>query len=254
MSITSTNKPRIIAVSSGKGGVGKTSFTVNLTLALASMGKRTLLIDGDLGLANVDVLLGLNVRRTIGDCFENGTDLEDALIKVDSGLSILPATSGVPEMAGLSSADQVFLEQNLEHLVKQYDFVVVDTAAGIGEPVLWFNRWARENIVILSPDPTAMTDAYALIKVLYSRYGKKRFKMVINSVKSKKEGENVFDNMSKVLHRFLQLSPLSLGCLPQDSAVAGAIRSRKPFLLGAPDSRASRALREIAACVLEQKE
>jgi flagellar biosynthesis protein FlhG len=246
-------KPRIVSVSSGKGGVGKTSFTVNLTLALASIGKRTLLIDGDLGLANVDVLLGLNVRRTIGDCFENGTDLAETLITLDNGLSILPATSGVPEMAGLSIEDQAFLEDRLTRLIRPFDFVIVDTAAGIGEPVLWFNRWAQENIVILSPDPTAMTDAYALIKVLNNRYGKNRFLMVINSVKSKKEGENVFDNMSKVLHRFLQLSPLPLGFLPQDSAVAGAIRSRKPFLLGAPDSRASRAIREIAARLTDKE-
>ncbi|MFZ5774084.1 MAG: MinD/ParA family protein [Thermodesulfobacteriota bacterium] len=250
MNPTSNHTPRVICVSSGKGGVGKTSFSVNLAAALSQKGKTVLLIDGDLGLANVDVVLGINVRHTIREAIEDGREVADCLVEISPGFHVLPASSGVPEMANLSYEEQAFLTSTLEEIINRFDFVLIDTAAGIGDSVLWFNTWAQENFVILTPDPTSLTDAYALIKVLNARHGRSRFHLLINNVSSKKEGKEVFENMSMVLGRFLKIRPLALGALPHDAAVSRAIRQQKPFLAAAPESRASQEILALADRVL----
>lgn len=235
-----------ICISSGKGGVGKTSFAVNVAASLAQKNKKVLLIDGDLGLANVDVLLGLSVRHTVRENIEEGRDLATLLLPVAAGFHVLPASSGVPEMANLSFEEQSRLTRALETVMDRFDFVLIDTAAGIGDAVLWFNAWADASVVIVSPDPTSLTDAYALIKVLATRHGKKTFHLVINSVRSQKEGKEVFEGLRAVLAKFLGIIPHPLGIMPQDSAVVRAIRSRRPFLLEAPESKASLAVLQIA--------
>ncbi len=242
--------PRILCVSSGKGGVGKTSFSVNAAAALAAAGHRVLLVDGDLGLANVDILLGLNVERTLRETIELGADPADILVEVAPGFMVLPASSGVPEMAGLSYEDQAFLTEALESISGAFEFVIVDAAAGIGESVLWFNQWAQRRLVVLTPDPTSMTDAYALIKVLHTQYQADQFHLVANGVKSKKQGREIADSMTAVLQNFLDITPGYLGALPQDNAVVRAIRSQQPFFYAAPDSRASRAIGELAAKII----
>ncbi len=241
---------KIICVSSGKGGVGKTSFTVNAACALARQGKKVLLIDGDLGLANVDVVLGLNVRHTMREAIDQEQPLSRIMVEIEPGFKVLPASSGVPEMAGISYEEQALLLDALEKIIDDFDIVLLDTAAGIGDSVLWFNNWADKNIIILSPDPTSMTDAYALIKVLFSRHGRNSFNLIINNVKSKKEGRGVFNNMKNVLENFLKISPVFLGSIPRDSEVARAIRNQRPFLASSPDSRAGRAVREISSLLI----
>ena len=154
MTAKTKRSPKIICISSGKGGVGKTSFSVNVATALSQKGKSVLLIDGDLGLANVDVVLGLNVRHTIRETIEEGRDLASSLVEINPGFHVLPASSGVPEMANLSYEEQAFLTSSLEEIIDRFDYVFIDTAAGIGDSVLWFNTWSQENIVILTPDPT----------------------------------------------------------------------------------------------------
>ena len=242
----------IICVSSGKGGVGKTSFTVNTACALARQGKKVLLVDGDLGLANVDVVLGLNVRHTMRETIDQEHSLAEIMVEIEPGFMVLPASSGVPEMAGISFEEQAFLLDALERIIDDFDFVLLDTAAGIGDSVLWFNNWADSNIVILSPDPTSMTDAYALIKVLNSRHGRDSFQLLVNNVKSKKEGKEVFTNMKNVLENFLQITPRFLGSIPQDSVVVRAVRNQQPFLLTSPDSKAGRAVTEISSALIAQ--
>lgn len=239
-------RPRIICVSSGKGGVGKTSITVNVAVALAQAGKQVLLVDGDLGLANVDIVLGLSVRHTLRETVEEGAPLSDILVQIFPGFSVLPASSGVPEMASLSLEEQAFLTNALEQIIDDFDYVLVDCAAGIGESVLWFNRWADHSAVILAPDPTSMTDAYALIKVMSSQYGKRDFHLVVNNVKSQKEGGEVFNSMATVLKNFLKIEPVLLGVLPADPAVSRAIRAQKPFLLNTPETKASKAVKVLA--------
>lgn len=246
-------KPQIISISSGKGGVGKTSFTVNLAAALSGKSKKILVIDGDMGLANVDVVLGLHVKHSLREIVEEDRNPMDTLVEIMPGFFVLPASSGVPEMASLSYEEQAFLTNSLEHITGNFDYVLVDTAAGIGESVLWFNDWADTNFVILTPDPTSMTDAYALIKVLHTRYEKNNFSLIINNVKSRKEGKEVFDSMSMVLKNFLGITPEHQGAIPQDSAVAQAIRKQKPFLIDQAKSRASLAVMEICNKMLTMK-
>ncbi len=246
-----SKKPHIISISSGKGGVGKTSFTVNLAAALSGKSRKILLIDGDMGLANVDVVLGLNVRHSLREIIEEQRDPMDTLIEIMPDFFVLPASSGVPEMASLSYEEQAYLTSSLEHITDNFDYVLVDTAAGIGESVLWFNDWADTNFIILTPDPTSMTDAYALIKVLHTRYEKNDFSLIINNVKSRKEGKEVFTSMSAVLENFLGIKPRHQGDIPHDSSVAQAIRKQKPFLVDQPKTRASLAIMEICNKMLK---
>ncbi|NOX25249.1 MAG: MinD/ParA family protein [Deltaproteobacteria bacterium] len=243
--------PRIICISSGKGGVGKTSISVNLAAAMAQAGQRVLLVDGDLGLANVDIVLGINAKHTMREVVEGGLPLNDVLVKIMPGFSVLPASSGVPEMASLAYEDQAYLTDALENIINDFDYVLLDTAAGIGDSVLWLNQWAAENYIIMSPDPTSMTDAYALIKVLHQKYDKSLFQLVINSVKSKREGHEVFASIAAVLNKFLQVSPELLGIIPQDNNVSQAIRFQKPFLLSTPDAKASKAIRQLSQAVFD---
>ena len=243
---------QVICVSSGKGGVGKTSITVNVALALAQAGKRELLVDGDLGLANVDIVLGLSVKHTVRETVEEGAALADILVQIEPGFFVLPASSGVPEMASLSVEEQTYLTNALEDIMGDFDYVLIDCAAGIGESVLWFNRWADHSAVILAPDPTSMTDAYALIKVMAAQFGRREFNLIVNNVKSQKEGAELFKSMAAVLKNFLRIEPELLGVLPSDPTVSKAIRAQKPFLLTAPEAKASKAVRVLADQIIAQ--
>jgi len=240
----------VICLSSGKGGVGKSSIAVNLAVSLANQQKRVLIVDADLGLANIDILLGLNIRHTVQDSVEHGVPLTDILVECH-GFFLLPASSGVPEMANLAYEDQAYLTSVLEQIIDDFDYVLVDCAAGVGESVLWFNQWAHSNIIILSADPTSMTDAYALGKILATKYDKKNFKLVINNVKSNKEGAKVYNNMVLVFKNFLKIEPELLGIIPNDHHVAQAIRNQRPFMLDAPDCVAGHSLLEMSKMILD---
>lgn len=245
-----TNDPIRICITSGKGGVGKTSFTVNLAFSLIERGQRVLVVDGDLGLANVDVLLGLPVRRTVRDVLEGAADPLDSVIYPVQDLGILPASSGAPEMVTLGPEEQAQLGGFLENISSHFDYILFDTAAGIGPSVLWFNNFANHSILVLTPDPTSITDAYALIKVLSRDYDKRLFYLIFNFVKNEQEGRQVFENLQKVARKFLNLELHYLGAIPEDTAVRKAVREQSPFVREAPNSHAARAVIVLADRIL----
>ncbi len=239
-------KPLILCVTSGKGGVGKTSFTVNFGLALTLNGSRVLIVDGDMGLANVDVLLRLSVKQNMRDILQSGADPRQALIFARPNLAVLPGSSGVPEMVSLGERQQARLAAFLTEVAGDFDYVIVDSAAGIGSSVIWYNRFCDRNIFILSPDPTSMTDAYALIKLLSSSHDINRFNLVINLVQEARHGKQVVDTIQRVSQRFLSLELAHLGTIPDDTSVKRAVLNQVPFIEQTPGSKASRAVRELA--------
>ena len=239
-------EPKYWCITSGKGGVGKTCLSVNLAFALARQGRRVLLVDGDLGLANVDVLLGLEVRTTVRDVLDRGADPDTALIPVHPLLSVLPASSGVPEMANLGPDDQDLLQETLQAMAASFHYVILDTAAGLGPAVLWFNAISDLSLVVATPDPTALTDAYALIKVLAQSRQGCRFGVVLNCVQDEAEARQIFDTLDRAAERFLGMRLHYLGAVPIDPAVKKAVRDQAPFLNAAPQSRAAQALLGLA--------
>jgi len=238
--------PKFWCITSGKGGVGKTSLAVNLAFALAHQGRRVLLVDGDLGLANVDVLLGLEIKANVQDILDLGADPLATVVSVHPGLGILPASSGVPEMANLGPEDQGLLQEALQVIAAPFDWVLVDTGAGLGPAVLWFNRIAAHSLVVVTPDPTALTDAYALIKVLAHTYQRRQFLVILNNTQGEQEARQTFEALARAAVRFLGLHLDYLGSVPADPAVKRAVRAQVPFLLQFPQSRASQALKKLA--------
>ncbi len=239
--------PRVFAISSGKGGVGKTSFTANLALALQSQGYQVLIFDADLGLANIDVLFGLTPKATISDVLNGKCRLKDIIIEGPKGVKILPASSGIVRLTHLTEAEKLQLLEEFEDLEIGIDIVLLDTAAGISENVLYFNLAAQERLLLVTPEPTSITDVYALIKVLYSRYGLKTFHLVVNCVHHESQGKKVFRQLVNVLERFVGSISLNLiGILPFDLAVSKAIRAQQPLLELFPEAKISKAIHKIA--------
>jgi len=239
-----------ICISSGKGGVGKTTVAVNLAHVIAQNGKRILLIDGDLGLANVDVMLRVSAKHTIQDILDRGADPRDAVIQLESNLGVLPASSGTPEMVTLGPEEQEILGGYLDELVKAYDLVLVDASAGIGPSVLWFNTFADESLLITTPDPTSLTDAYALIKVLNNHYGLDGFTVVVNLAKDEAQGLKAYETLSSAAKKFLHLDLNLLGLVPYDEEVIRSVREQTPFVKRAPKSMAAKSLHELAHKIL----
>jgi flagellar biosynthesis protein FlhG len=246
---------RIIAVTSGKGGVGKTHIVANLGLALARQGLNPLLIDGDLGLANLDILLGLKPRLTIYDVLLLGKTLDQVVVDGPEGLKILPASSGIPELAELDEHQRMFLLDELDHYGESLDVVLIDTGAGISRNVLFFNIAARERIVVANNQPTSLMDAYALIKVLATQYGERSFKLLVNDVPSPREGQAVYRTLLGVADRFLgkEISLEYLGFIPHDQALARAALKQQPILRLYPQAPASRSLTEMARRLWEDQ-
>ena len=190
--------PLVFSVTSGKGGVGKTNISVNLALTLAARGKRVLLLDADLGLANVDVLLGLHPEKNIFHLFHEGASLRDILLPTEYGFSILPASSGVSEMLALNPGQKLELLDAMDELEDDLDFLIVDTGAGINDSVLYFNVAAQERLLVLTPEPTSLTDAYALIKVLKTQHGVDRFQVCVNMAQDMKSAREMFVRLTDV--------------------------------------------------------
>lgn len=243
--------PLVFSVTSGKGGVGKTNLSVNLAHCLSKLGKRVTLLDADLGLANVDVILGMTPQRNLFHLFHEEASLADILFQTPYGFTILPASSGVSEMLALSTGQKLELLEAMDYLEDRIDYLIVDTGAGITDSVLYFNMAAQERMVVMTPEPTSLTDAYALIKVLKLDHGVERFKVLVNMVASAKEAKDVFARLYQACDHFLDGVSLDLvGFIPHDPGVKKAVRSQEPFCAVNPEAAASKAVMEAAKTIL----
>jgi flagellar biosynthesis protein FlhG len=238
--------PRAIAVASGKGGVGKTSLSVNLAICLAKMGCRITLFDADLGMANVEVMLGLAPPYSLYDVLFGDKSLEEIIVQGPQGINIISGGSGFLQMANLDQQRRKQLITMLNQFSNQDDFLIIDTGAGISKNVLGFVAAAGEVIIVATPEPTSLTDAYALIKVLANFKIPSEIHIVINRSYNGREARRTLDRLQATTGRFLNIKINSLGWLPEDRLVSQAIKSQEPFVLTSPNSLASRSIVGIA--------
>jgi flagellar biosynthesis protein FlhG len=246
---------RVISVTSGKGGVGKSNVVVNLGLALAQRGLKVLLIDADLGLGNLDILLGLTPQLTLQDALDAQLKLAEVIVDGPGGLKILPASSGIAEMTMLDEFQKLFLLNEMDHYTEDVDVVLIDTGAGISPNVLFFNIGAQERILVVNNQPPAIADAYALIKILVSQHGETRFKLLVNGLVHHREAELVYRTLLRVTERFLgrEITLDYLGFVPYDQALPKAVMRQQPVLALYPQSPASRSFVMIAQTLWETK-
>ena len=246
--------PRVICITSGKGGVGKTNITANLAYGLARLGKQVLVLDADLNLANIDVLLGLTPRYNLHHVFLGEKSLGEILVRGPGDIMILPASSGVMEMADLSESQKMYFLNEMEGLGRKIDFMLIDTGAGINNNVIYFTLAAQERIIVLNPEPTSLTDAYAMIKVLSGNYDVKKFRILVNSVFSEKEALTVFRQLTSVADRFLDSLSLDyMGFVPHDSQLPQAVRRQRLVAELTPDSPAGSRFGRLAEQLCREK-
>lgn len=239
----------VIAVTSGKGGVGKTNISVNLAVSLASRGRSVVLFDADLGLANVDIALGLKPKYDIRHVISGERTLEEILMDGPNGIRIVPASSGVSSLTSLSSQQQAGLIRTFSELSFPVDTLIVDTGAGIDLSVLTFTSACQEIIVVICDEPTSITDAYALIKVLNRECGVKRFQVLANMVDNNAQGRQLFEKVSRVTDRFLDIYLGYLGAIPRDDYLRKAVQQQNAVVLAYPGSRSAKALSKLAETV-----
>ena len=236
---------RVIAVTSGKGGVGKTNISVNLAASLSLAGQRVMLMDADLGLANVDVLLGLEPHFDLQHVISGERSLDEIIVQGPLGIHVVPASSGVEKMAELTSVEHASLIAAFSELKQPIDVLIVDTAAGIADGVVSFAKACQEVIVVVCDEPTSLTDAYALIKVLSMRHGIKQFQILANMVKDESQGLNLYEKLLNTTDRFLEVGLKYLGAVPFDEQLRQSVRAQKPVVEAYPRSPAAKALVRI---------
>ncbi len=241
---------RTIAVASGKGGVGKTNVVVNLAVALGQRGQRVLVLDADLGLANVDTLLGLHPRATLRHVLRGERELAEILIEGPAGIRVAPAASGFEELTRMTEGQAERLLAQLARLESELDVLLIDTGAGISANVLLFAVAAQETLVVVTPEPTSLTDAYALIKVLATRYAERSFGVLVNMARSEAEARRTFAHLARVAERFLHLALEYRGFVPHDAEVAAAVRRQRAIVEFAPGGPVARAFGALAGDVL----
>lgn len=244
---------RVYSITSGKGGVGKTAVTANTAVSLAKLGKKVLILDADLGLANIDVVFGLAPKYNLNHFFSGEQELSAILVDGPSGVKILPAGSGVQNFTRLDSQQKQKLLDSLDLMHNDFDFVLIDTEAGISENVTYFNTAAQEILVVTTPDPTAITDAYALMKLLSTQYHEKRFNLVVNMIQTEEEALDVYRKLTMVANRYLDISIEFLGSIPADRQMIDAIRKQKVIVELYPASRITSAFSQLAGTLCSEQ-
>ncbi|HPW42137.1 MAG TPA: MinD/ParA family protein, partial [Bacillota bacterium] len=251
-----TDKPgsRVIAVTSGKGGVGKTNFTVNLGIKFAQMGLRVVIIDADLGLANVDVVMGKMSKYNLSDVINSNKNILEILEEGYEGVKFVSGGSGVQELVKLNRTQLVDLLMKLGRLDEEADIILIDTGAGLSENVISFVHAAREVILVTTPEPTSITDAYALIKTITHKDKTKNIKVVVNRADNAAEAFNILDKLNVVTQKFLGVKLHKLGYILNDTCVTKAVKIQQPFVISFARSEASKNMNDIALTLMDNKE
>lgn len=252
--LTKDNQPagkpvRVIAVASGKGGVGKTNVSVNLGVSLCKLGNRVLLMDADMGLANVDIMLGLQTKYNLSHVLDGEKTLKEIIVQGPGGLKIIPAASGVRRMAQLNAMENAGIINAFSELSDELDVLIIDTAAGIADSVVSFCRAAQEVVVVVTDEPASITDAYALIKVLSRDYQVGRIRLLANMSRSEQHGMQLYSKLARVCEQFLDVSIDYLGTIPFDHELRDAVQKQNPVTLSYPNSVSAKAFREVAYSV-----
>lgn len=247
---------KVITVTSGKGGVGKTSLSVNLAIQLARMGKQVVIFDADFGLANIEIMLGLRPQYTLADLMYRGKDIGDIIMRGPENIGFISGGSGIRELSNVSR-DQVFsLIQKLDDLDRQADVIIIDTGAGISDTVLEFVAASEEVLLVATPEPTSVTDAYALMKVLDQRTAfqldRTIVKLVANQVREEWEATELFEKLGAVAGKFLDIEVEYLGAIPYDKYMQRAVMRQDPVCISHPEARAARAVKRMAFLLEDQ--
>lgn len=248
---------RVITVTSGKGGVGKSSISVNLAIALSRLGKRVIVLDADFGLANVEVMLGIRPQYNLADLMFRGKSLSDIVTEGPENIGFISGGSGIQELTNLTKDQIVYLIQKLVELDERADIIIIDTGAGIADSVLEFVAASSEVLLIATPEPTSITDAYALLKTLNRKADISLqdtvIKMVANRIDNYEDGKELYDKLSLVVNKFLSLKLEYLGALPQDGIVSKAVMKQKPAIELYPNSQFTRTIHSFADILCENE-
>lgn len=244
--LNAIDEVNVLAVTGGKGGVGKTNIAINLAVALADLQRKVMLLDADLGLSNVDVMLGLRARKNLYHVLQNECGIEDIIIPGPHGIQIIPAASGVSEMANLSVQEHMGIIDSISEFNPSLDYFIIDTAAGISNSVSLLTHLANTILIVVCDEPASLADAYALIKVLSKKGVKQKFQIIANMVESSAHGERLFFQLEKVSNHFLEASLEYCGYIPNDKYVRKAIKKQQSVIDAYPASRSSLGFARLA--------
>lgn len=246
---------RVITITSGKGGVGKSSISVNLAIQLSRLGKKVVILDADFGLANIEIMLGIRPRHNLLDVMKGEKKLSDIIMEGPEGIGFISGGSGIRELTNLKADEMAYLIQMMYELDQIADVVIVDTGAGISDTVIDLVAVSSEVLLVATPEPTSITDAYALLKTLQRKEEfqreEQKIKMIGNRIGSYEEGKELFDKLNVVVSKFLHINMEYLGTIPYDDHLPKAIMKQQPISLSYPDAAASRALFELAMVIGE---
>ncbi|MCW3792177.1 MinD/ParA family protein [Paenibacillus sp. LS1] len=237
---------KIITVASGKGGVGKSNFTLNFALALQGLGKKVLVFDADIGMANIDVLMGTSSSYNLYHLLYRQKSIREIIQLGASGLPYIAGGSGMKELFSLSDRDLEFFASQVEDIAQEMDYVIFDTGAGLSRENMTFIGAADECLIITTPEPTSITDAYALVKVMHGQENATPFRMIVNRVEDEREAERVADKIAGVARRFLQTDIPLLGYISEDAQVVKAVKRQMPYSLAYPNAKASKDIEKLA--------
>ncbi len=242
---------RVISVTSGKGGVGKSTVVANLAVEFEKRGQRVLMFDGDLGMANLDIMFGMKPKYSVQDVIDGSVEMRDILLHVTPSISLIPGGTGLFELQKLPVHAKQFLLDQVSDLGTIYDVMLIDTAPGIADNVLYLNSAAQEIVVVLTPDPSSLTDAYALIKVLHQRQRESKFSVVCNQVRDDADGQRVFERLQSVIAQFLPVTLTYRGAIPSDPSLRQCTRGQQIICKSLPQAESARALSSLAQALLE---